>query len=427
MKQNLWLSAILAALLGITWLVTEKQVLEEIPPAQTALRNALVNAKRISLPEAKLLQDASRVWRTSDGEVVRAEYLQELSKMIEQIKVAKALSPRELGSGKDAFFTNSHRIGLDDFELVLGDLTPTGESFYFTVTGAEEVYLADLQEMASAAVADTDNLLQREKYHRFIDLVTLPEARWKENRLGALTQFGSFKAWKSGELSLVISELKGRPWAELILSSFQRGIASLTVQGPILKSRPAKHARIEDWVFTLEDGTQASWEFYDHPSLELIYVWIPRLGKAYPLSQESSDFLKSFLPRLMPQSFPLVLSSAPATSLRLQEEGQVWTVLEGPDRKLQFSPSTINAADAELVLDFFTTKQTFDHLTLLSPRDCQKLTAGARLKVITPEATWALLPVKGGSVFLECQAGIAIGWGKPENSALNFNSLRMKP
>ena len=423
MKKNAWLLGILVALIVITWLVTERKIFESVPTVQAQLKAEVENLRQLRLPAAELSQDSEGVWRSSDGEVVRAEYLQELHKNLEQFKISRTFAARDIPPGSNPYFNSAVHVGINQLKLVIGDLTPTGDGFYFTIDGHSEVYLMDLQEMSSQAVGDTDNILQREKYNRMMDLIQLSTPRWREKRLAALVRFGSFREWRSGEYSLDILQLRDKPWATVIFSALQAGIASLEVEGAIVTQKPAKQTKLDNWSFVLEDNSEASWEFYEHPSLQLIYVWIPRLGKGYPLNQASSDFLRDFTPRLIKKSFSITIHPAPIETARLQEGEDQWIV--APNRV--FTPDTIEQTHANNLLDFFSTKQTFDHLSLVTKRDCLKLRDGARYQVSLGsenEDIWGVLPVKGGLIFLECQTGIALGWSTPLDSSLDFATLR---
>lgn len=425
MKKNLWLLGILCGVLFLTWLITEQHIFSSTPVIETEFAQSIKSAKRILLPNAELAE-VEGVWRLRDGEIARADYLQELHRSLEQIKVSKTIT---LDAGKTTveYFSAPVTIKLDDHEYIIGDLSATGESFYFTAKGSQGIYLVDLNEMGSVAVADSQNLLQREKYHRLRDLIQVSENGWRERRLAALTQFGSFRSWRSGEYSLIAAELKAKPWGELLVQALQAGIASLEVQGNVLKERPAKHASVGDWVFTLEDGSEASWEFFEHPTLELVYVWIPRLKKAYPLGQTSSDFLKDFIPRLIDRPFPLTLHPTPLSEAQLSEGKDQWKVSVNARDEKTFSPASIDVTAGETLLHFFRSQQNFDSLTLLAPKDCQRMLVGMRFGFKTPDMSWGILPVPGALVFLECSTSIALSWGLDRDSQMDIKTLRKLP
>lgn len=419
MKKNLILASLLALLLVVTWLLTEKNIFSETPLAENQIQKALESAKRIKLPNAELNEIAG-VWRLEDSELARADYLLELHKSLEQLKVSRVIS------GKDAseFFTSPLKIEIDKQEITFGDISATGESFYLQVSGSRDVFVIDLQEMASLAMADDDNLLQREKYNRLRDLISLPSFRWREKRLAALTQFVSFKSWKAGEYELNVAKVTSKPWGMTIMQALQAGISSLEVAGNIIKEKPKKHASMEDWSFTLEDESVAVWEFYQHPDLELIYVWIPRLSKGYPLDQGSSDFIRGFVPKLINKPFTLSIYPELLTTAQLQEGSDVWSVNLG--REGWNSDRPINEKNAQAILEFFSSKQHFDSLSLLGSKDCEKIQSGARFKLKVNNDLWGILPVKGALIFLECTTHVALSWSLPLESSMDFATLRVK-
>lgn len=417
MKKNFLLASLLSALLAVTWLLTEKKVFEATPITEKLLQEALTNARRIKLPNAELSEEKG-VWRLTDGEMARADYLQELHKSLEQLKVSRTIK----SSNTEEFFTNPVLINLGQTEVIIGDLTATGESFYLKISGGKDVSVVDLQQMGSLAMADDDNLLQREKYNRLRDLILLPAPRWREIRLVALTQFVAFKNWQASDYFLSVGEVTNKPWGMAIIKALQAGISSLEVSGNIINEKPKKHSKIDDWVFTLDDQSLAVWEFYNHPDVELIYVWIPRLGKGYPLDQGSSDFIKGFVPKLINKPFQLTIYPQISDSAELIEGNEKWDMtLENGE---WISNKAINKENAHSMLAFFSKNENFDYLSLLSAKDCQKIQDGANFKVKIQDDIWGVLKVKGALVFLECSTRIALGWSLPLDSSMDFASLR---
>lgn len=424
MKRNLLLGGVLALLLGVTWLVTEKKAFEHLPPAEAALQEALQSPQRYQLPNVTLTQQG-QVWVNSEGEMVRAERLQEFHHSLEQFHVSKTIPSEEGGLEAAAYFGQGLTFTVGKRQFVLGDIAPTGESFYFKVEGLPGVHLVDLNQMGSALVSDENRILQQEKYHRLRDLLQLPSARWRENRLVMLGQFGEFRQWSAGKFVLNAEEVSSHPWGHVLLEALQAGLSSLEVAGKTLDHPPTKRAGLDDWVFVLGDKSELRWEFYQHPDLELVYVWIPKQQKAYPLSQDSSDFLRELLPRLINRPLPLTIHPVPLDRVKLTEAGQAWVgVRKG--QGMEFTPEGINAKRASELVKFFYTPQSFDYVTLLAADECARLKQGARFQVDWENEHWGVLPIQGGLVFLQCEAHVALTWSLPLDSSLDFATLRLK-
>ena len=244
MKKNLLLLALLASLLGLTWILTESGVLSSKSRLEELLVDALKNPQRIELPMAELYSKDG-VWLTGAGEVARAEVLDEWHKSMEAIHIARVIPKPPV---KKDFFTQEIRFTIDDQIFEFGDIAPSNDSFYLSVPGDPDVYVVDLYDMGSMAVADDEKVLLQEKYQRLRDLLLYPEDRWREERLLPLVRMAGFSHWEKGELMLDGNELKDRPWGIVVMNAFSAGLQSLVVKGPIMNQKPTGISLLEPWT-----------------------------------------------------------------------------------------------------------------------------------------------------------------------------------
>lgn len=403
MRKLLLLMAALAGLLGVTWVLTESGWLTSATDFDKTLARALAQAHSYQLPQARLAQ-VDGVWRTGQGEIARAEVLTELHQSLERLRVARVIDSVE---DRREFFSDGLRFTVNDVEFEWGDLAPSGDSFFLGIVGDPRVYVVDLYDMGSLAAVDDERILLQAKYQRLRDLLLYPEDRWREERLLPLLQFGKFRRWRKGELELSATTLSQAPWGTAIIQAFLSGLQSLRVKGAIQTQKPEKPSRIPSWSFEVDEKTTVTWEFFEHPSIDLIYVWVPHLGKAYPLDIESSDFLQRFPERLIGKSFSMVLG-VPGEAAELLEAGQTVTVENSATKAVQ---------------RFLQTAQTFEHVTLLSAGDCRQLADTAQFAAVIGGQRFDWRRVAGGWAVLNCAAGLSWTWSLPLDSAMDFARL----
>lgn len=403
MKKNLILLGMLVVLLGLTWLVTESGLLSSKPRLEELLVNSLKNPQKIELPFAELyVKDG--VWLTGAGEVARAEVLDEWHKSMEAIHIARVI---EKPAEKKDFFSQELRFTIDDQVFEFGDMAPSNDSFYLSVPGDPDVYVVDLYDMGSMAVADDEKVLLQAKYQRLRDLLTYPEDRWREERLLPLLRLAGFSHWEKGELMLDGNELKERPWGLVVMKAFSAGLQSLTVKGPIINQKPAGVSLLEPWNFIQSDGKKLRWEFYQHNSLDLLYVWVPDLGKAYPLDEPSSTLLKFFPERLMDRLFQLTFNP---------EKEETTFHISGKLLKKDTGAS-------KAVQQFLQSEQTFNQLSLLAETDCRELEKQSRFVVQIGKLHYAWRRLDKAWNILDCESGLSWMWSVPLESQLDFANL----
>lgn len=414
MKKNLLLTCVLVLVLGITFLLTETDIVRPRPQVEIQLQEALKVIRKIQLPQASFEQTAG-VWRSSAGDIVKAELLDELHKSLEQFQVVRTLEGVDVPV--DNFFAEALRVKLNGEEFLIGEMTPAQDGFYFGRTGDRHVYVVDLNAMGSLAVADDNHQLQLAKFQRLRDLLMLPEDRWRENRLVALTALGSFTEWKAGDIILRARQWGDYPWGDTLVQRVQAGLASLVLKGTILRKKPMGKI-FETWQFTQGKKT-ISWEIYSHPVHHIYLIWDESEGKAYPLDEPSSALLKEFPRTLVNAPLRLDLATSNwreatvdqrAKTWKANREGSEWRV-DPPNPKVQS------------LLQFMEQSQNFEQVKLLTPQECQTLALGSTFGVTVGEAHWRWLTVPQGRVLLECRAGIALSWRLPLESAIDFATL----
>ena len=402
MKKNLLLLAMLVSLLGLTWILTESGVFSSKSRLEELLVDALKNPQKIELPMAELYSKDG-VWLTGAGEVARAEVLDEWHKSMEAIRIARVIPKPPV---KKDFFTQEIRFTIDDQVFEFGDIAPSNDSFYLSVPGDPDVYVVDLYDMGSLAVADDEKVLLQEKYQRLRDLLLYPEDRWREERLLPLVRLAGFSHWEKGELMLDGNELKDRPWGLVVMKAFSAGLQSLNVKGPIMTQKPTGISLLEPWTFIQSDGSKSVWEFYQHKSLDLVYVWVPHLGKAYPLDEPSSTLLKFFPERLMDKMFQMTFNPNKET--------------------VTFHVAGKLVAESKVVQQFLQSEQTFNQLTLMSEEDCQLLEKQSRFEVRIGSLHYGFRRLDKAWNILDCENGLSWMWSVPLESQMDFATLGAK-
>jgi hypothetical protein len=402
MKKNLLLLAMLVSLLGLTWMLTESGVFSSKSRLEELLVDALKSPQKIELPLAELyVKDG--VWLTGAGEVARAEVLDEWHKSMEAIHIARVIPNPPV---KRDFFNQEIRFTIDDQVFEFGDIAPSNDSFYLSVPGDPDVYVVDLYDMGSLAVADDEKVLLQQKYQRLRDLLLYPEDRWREERLLPLLRLGGFSHWEKGELMLDGNALKDRPWGLVVMKAFSAGLQSLVVKGPIMTQKPTGISLLEPWTFIQSDGSKFVWEFYQHKSLDLIYVWVPHLGKAYSLDEPSSTLLKFFPERLMDTMFQMSFNPNKETAT-FYVAGKV-------------------VAESKAVQQFLQSEQTFNQLTLMSEEDCQLLEKQSRFEVRIGALHYGFRRLDKAWNILDCENGLSWMWSVPLDSQMDFVNLGAK-
>lgn len=411
MKKNLLLAGLLGLLLTATWLLSEKKIFQQQNPGESVLQTALKEAQTIQLPHVQLaLEDG--VWSTASGEVVRGELMGELRRDLNALRVARTLTSTSLKNRDQEFFSHPVPFALGPTHFVLGDLSPSGDSFYFALEKSLDVYVVDLTAMGSSAVTDQENLLQMAKYQRLKDLLTLAERAWFDRRLVALARLGDFSRWQSGNLSLDAHALGQKSWGPPLVQAMQAGLLSLQVKGEIRQTQPTQRAALADWVFTKERGEER-WEFFQHETLPVLSVWIAERGKSYPLDEESSDFVRRFPATLINRPF----------KLRLAPAGSHLDFIEG-SKRASSAPEAFDPVQLGAFSEFFTTPQSFERAQILAVGDCAAMAKGVPYQILVGDEIWHPFRVKGALVFLECGSGVALSWSLPLESTLDFASLR---
>jgi hypothetical protein len=406
MKKILFLTLTLGILLTLTWALTESGWFEKKSNLEMVLAESLKNPKKFTLPAAQLSMTEG-VWRIGSGEIARAEVLEELHRSLEALTIARVIEDAPV---RAEFFGEGLTFSVDGRTFEWGSMAPSGDSFFLGLVGDANVYVVDLRAMGSFAVADEEKVLLQAKYQRLRDLLLYPEDRWREERLLPLLQFAHFLKWEKGELKLDSLLLSKRPWGKTAMDAFLAGLQSLRVKGNILTEVPLKKSKILPWTFTLHNGEKITWEFYEHPHLDLFYVWLPHLKKAYPLDQESGDFITRFPERLVSRSFSMILGE-PGVKPEIRENKQ---------------PVVLVSEASKALIRFMQTSQTFEILSLISGKDCQELasTSVFQLKIQGIEYAWRR--VSSGWAILDCETGLSWTWSLPLESPMDFATL-LKP
>jgi hypothetical protein len=400
MKKNFALIGLLVALLGLTWLITESGLLDSRPSLEVVLQKALVNPQEMELPMA-LLKVEQGVWRTGGGEIARAEILDEWHNSLLGIQVARTIEHVE---SRKAFFSQDLRFRIDDAVFEFGDLVPTGDAFYLGVVGDPHVYVVDLTQMGSLAVADEQGVLQQAKYQRLRDMLLFPEDGWRDTRLMALLQLNHFASWDRGHKVYEAKVLGALPWGKVVLDGMSANLRSLVVRGSIMAEEPKLKVIGAPWRFVLNDGSSMTWKFYQHPSLDLVYVWVPERGKAYPLDEESSFHVKKFPAPLIGRMFNMTFNP------------EVLPVAFSVKGK------PVSNARSREVENFLKTEQTFLELHLVDDK-CEMQAGKAKFVSQIGSLNYAWVRHEKEWRIFECAQGVEWRWKVPLDSGLDFATL----
>lgn len=392
MKKILLLSGILVALLGLTWLLTESGQFDQSFEIEKKLQAALRNPTQYKLPQATLRYQDSH-WQSSKGIVLRAELLDELHRSLESIKIHRVMkNPPE----RESFFTNNLIVHINELELQVGDMSPAMDSFYLSLKGDPDVYVMDLNELGSMAVGDNENVLRQAKYQRMTDLLKFPEHGWQETRLFYILRRSGFQLFAKAQIRLDPVLLSKRFWGSEVIKSFVAGLQSLEILGEIKDEKPLGINVIENWSLTQADGSVEEWQFFQHPQVDLIYVWIESLKKAFPLNEASSDLVKAFPERLIDK--PTLMQ------------------LKAPEESLVFTPA-LGDAWARLLREFLETKQSYDLITIHP--GCQSESGGVEMRI--NQIKYQLQRTMESWLIRDCESGIQWTYRLPKDSPLDFS------
>ncbi len=402
------------ALLALTWFLTEQNGGEGVPVVQTRLREELARVRELTLPQARLRQQDG-VWRLENGDMARADFLEEWHRSFEQFEVARTLGPTE--ASVEEVLADAVKVGINDEVFLVGDLTPAGEGFYFGRQGDPSVYVVDLNRVGSLAVADDDLQLQLAKYQRLRDMLTLPSDRWRELRLMPLTGMGTFDEWRVQGLTLRAGDWAGRPWGDPLVARVQAGLASLTLKGATVTARPAGKPAFT-WAFT-QKGKVSLWEFFPHRVHDVFTVWIGDQSRGHLLDGAASELVRTFPRTLVDRPLSLTLASTSWREATVTEGSRQWSVR----REGEWRATPPAGAALAALLEFLGAAQNYESVKLLTAEECAALSKGAKISVDVEGAVWRWLSVSGGRVLLECATGVALSWRLPLDSPLDFATL----
>lgn len=392
MKKILILSAILCSLLGLTWLLTESGQFSQSTELEKKLQAALRNPTLYKLPNATLSYVDSH-WQSSQGIVLRAELLDELHRSLESIKVHRVLkNPPQ----KESFFSRNLVVQINDLELLWGDMSPAMDSVYLSLTGDPDVYVMDLNELGSMAVGDNENVLRQAKYQRLTDLLNFPEHGWEETRLFYILRRSGFQLFSKGEIRLDPVVLSRRFWGAEVMKSFVAGLQSLEIHGEIKNQKPQGVSVIENWTLTQSDGSLEVWQFFQHPQVDLIYVWIEALQKAFPLNEASTELVKSYPERLIDK--PTLFQ------------------LKSPEDSLSFTPA-LSPEAVSTFKEFLETKQSFDLVAIHA--GCAPQAGSLEMKL--NGVVYRLQRTDESWLIRDCETGVEWTYRLPKDSPLDFS------
>lgn len=392
MKKILLLSGILAVLLGLTWLLTESGQFDQSFEIEKKLQAALRNPTFYKLPQATLRYQDSH-WQSSKGIVLRAELLDELHRSLESIKIHRVMKNPP---ARESFFTNNLIVQINDLELQWGDMSPAMDSFYLSLKGDPDVYVMDLNDLGSMAVGDNENVLRQAKYQRMTDLLKFPEHGWQETRLFYILRRSGFQLFSKAQIRLDPVLLSKRYWGSEVIKSFVAGLQSLEILGDIKDEKPLGINVIENWSLTQADGSVEEWQFFKHPQVDLIYVWIESLKKAFPLNEASSDLVQAFPERLI--------------------DKPTFMQLKAPEEQLVFAPLLKDSAVSALK-GFLETKQSFDLVTIHP--GCQAESGGVEMSI--NQIKYRLQRTMESWLIIDCESGIQWTYRLPKDSPLDFS------
>ncbi len=400
MKKILALFTILCALLGLTWMLTESGQFSESFELEKKLQAALRNPTLYKLPQATLRFENSH-WQSSKGIVLRAELLDELHRSLESIKIQRVIkSPPE----RESFFANNIVVQINDLELQWGEMSPAMDSFYLSLKGDPDVYVMELDDLGSMAVGDNENVLRQAKYQRTTDLLKFPEHGWQETRLFYVLRRSGFLLFSKGNVRLDPVILSKRFWGNELIKSFVAGLQSLEILGEIKEEKPKGINIIENWSLTQPDGSVEEWEFFKHPQVDLVYVWIDSLKKAYPLNEPSSDLVKTFPERLIDKPFLMQLKT--------------------PEEALSFLPKLSDQA-VQIFKEFLETKQSFDLISIHS--GC--ISEAGSIEMNINQIKYRLQRSQESWLIRDCETGVEWTYRLPKDSPLDFSldSVKLVP
>lgn len=390
MKKIAILSAILCILLGLTWALTENGLFDRSFELDKKLQAALRNPSRYQLPQATLLFK-DNYWQSSRGVVLRAELLDELHRSLESIKIHRKIeNPPE----RESFFAHNVEVHINDLILQWGEMSPSMDSFYLGIKGDPHVYVMDLNELGSLAVGDNENVLRQAKYQRMRDLLNFPEHGWQETRLFQVLRRSGFQLFKKGEINLDPINLSKRSWGNEVIKKFVAGLQSLEILGEIKDEKPQGLNVIENWKLTQADGSVDEWQFFPHPEVDLVYVWIESLKKAFPLNTPSSELIKVFPERLIDKPFMMQIL--------------------GDKDTISFNPPLHQRAQESLE-DFLYSSQNYDLLSL--HKDCS--TGG--VDMIINKIKYQLQRQIESWTIQDCETGVRWTYRIPRDSPLDFS------
>lgn len=398
MKKIVILSSILFSLLALTWVLTENGLFDRSFEFDKKLQAALRNPSRYQLPQATLLFKEDH-WQSSKGVVLRAELLDELHRSLESIKIHRLLeNPPE----RENFFSNNMEVHINDLVVQFGEMSPSMDSFYLGIKGDPHVYVMDLNELGSLAVGDNENVLRQAKYQRLRDLLNFPEHGWQETRLFQVLRRSGFQLFKKGDIILDPIQLSKRAWGDEVIKKFVAGLQSLEILGEIKNEKPKGLNVIEGWKLTQADGNVDEWQFFPHPSVDLVYVWIDSLKKSYPLNPASSELIKVFPERLIDKPFMMQLL--------------------GDEDIVRFNPP-LNQQAQQTLEDFLYSSQNYDLLSL--HKDCSE----SGIEMTINKIKYQLQRQLESWTIQDCETGVRWTYRLPKDSPLDFSidSAKLKP
>ncbi len=392
MNKIVLLGLILCSLLGVTWLLTESGQFDQSYEIEKKLQAALKSPNLYKLPQATLRFEDSH-WQNAKGIVLRAELLDELHRSLESIKIHRVIkNPPE----RESFFANNITVQINDLELQWGEMSPSMDSFYLSLKGDPDVYVMDLNELGSMAVGDNENVLRQAKYQRMTDLLNFPEHGWQETRLFYVLRRSGFQHFNKGSINLDPVKLSQRFWGNEVIKKFVAGLQSLELLGEIQTSKPKGITVFENWKLAQPNGIIDDWQFFHHPQVDLIYVWVESLQKAFPLNEASSDLVKVFPERLIDKPFIMQLKS--------------------PEEVLSFTPS-LNPEAQDVFNEFLSSKQNYDLLTVHS--GCSEKVEGVEMSI--NQIKYQLRRTHESWLIQDCETGVQWTYLLPKESPLDFS------
>jgi hypothetical protein len=239
-------------------------------------------------------------------------------------------------------------------------------------------------------------VLRQAKYQRMTDLLNFPEQGWQETRLFYILRRSGFQLFSKAQIRLDPILLSKRYWGSEVIKSFVAGLQSLEILGDIKDERPLGLNVIENWSLTQADGSVEEWQFFQHPQVDLVYVWIESLKKAFPLNEASSDLVKAFPERLI--------------------DKPTFMQLKAPEEPLVFAPLLKDSAVSAL-REFLEKKQSFDLVTIHP--GCQAESGGVEMSI--NQIKYQLQRTMESWLIRDCESGIQWTYRLPKDSPLDFS------